>query len=119
MRVGTCYFKTETPLQPIQLPQWPSWLHWQLFQLPPPMPPTYSLPPVSPTQGDQIELSMVTSGAQGPGLVSPSKTRQGTQFGLRATYATGQFPLPQYLVRGEQTSLHLRHLILISPQGPG
>ena len=29
MRVGTCYFKTYTPLQPIQLLQWPSRLQWQ------------------------------------------------------------------------------------------
>ena len=41
------------PLRPIQLPHWPSRLHRA-------MPPTYSLPPVSPTQGDQIEISMVT-----------------------------------------------------------
>ena len=61
-----------------------------------PMPPTYSRPPVSPTYGDQLEVSMLTLGAQGPGLVSPSKTQQGTQFGLGATFGARQFPLCQY-----------------------
>ena len=61
---------------------------------------------------------MVTPGAQRPGLVSPSKTRQGTQFGLGANSATGQFPLSQYLVRGQDTPLDLRLAILISPQEP-
>ena len=67
------------------------------------MPPIYSLlspSPVSPTYGNQLEVSVLTSRAQGPGLVSPSKTRQGTQFGLEPTSRAGQFPLRQYPVRG-------------------
>ena len=84
----------------------------------PHMLPSYSLPPVSPTHWDQIEVSMLTSRAQEPDLVSPSKTRQGTQFGLRATSAAGQFPLCQHPVRGQGTPLDLRHPILISPQEP-
>ena len=58
--------------------------------------PTYSLLswlPVSPTHGERIEFSLLTPGAQGSGLVSPSKTQQGTQFGPGATSATVQFPL--------------------------
>ena len=78
----------------------------------------FSLPPVSPTCGDQIEVPMVTPGAQGPALVSPSKTQQGTQFGPRATCAAGQFPSPRYPVRGQGTPLDLRRPILISPQEP-
>ena len=84
----------------------------------PTMLPSYSPPPVSPTHGDQIEVSMLTPGAQEPDLVSSSKTRQGTQFGPGATSATGQFPLRQHPVRGQGTHLDLRCLILISPQEP-
>ena len=61
---------------------------------------------------------MLTPGAQGPGLVSPSKTRQGTQFGLGATSAAEQFPLHWYPVKGQGTPLDLRHPILISAQEP-
>ena len=82
------------------------------------MPPSYSPPPVSPTHGHQIEVSMFTPRAQEPGLLSPSKTQQGTKFGPGATSASGQFPLCQHPVRGQGTPLDLRRLILISPQEP-
>ena len=91
-------------------------LYQQFLQLLPPMPPTYSPPPVSPTHGDQIEVPMITPKAQGPGLVSPSKTQQDTQFGPGATSTAGQFPLCRHPVRGQGTPLDLRHPILISPQ---
>ena len=58
----------------------------------PPMPPTYSPPPVSPTHGDQTVVSTLTPGAQEPGLVSPSKNQHSTQFGPGATSTAGQFP---------------------------
>ena len=74
---------------------------------PPPMPPWYSLPPVSPTCGYQIEVSLLTLGAQEPDLVSPAKTPQGPQFGLGAASAAGQFPLRWYPVRGQGDSLGL------------
>ena len=80
------------------------------------MPPTYSPPPVSPTQGDQIEVSMVTPGAQGSGLASPSKTQQGIQLGPGATSTAGQFPLGRYPIRGQGTPLDMRCPILILPQ---
>ena len=38
---------------------------------------------------------MVTPESQGPGRVSPSQTRQSTQFGLGATSAAGWLPLHQ------------------------
>ena len=60
----------------------------------------------------------VNPGAQGPGLVLPSKTQQGTQFGPGVTSAAGQFPLHWYPVRGQGTPLDLRRQILISPQEP-
>ena len=88
---------------------------------PPPTPPTYSLhspPPVSPTHGDQIEFSILTPKTQGPSIVSPSKTQQGTQFGLGATCTSGQFPLRWHPERGQGTPLDLRCTILISPQEP-
>ena len=43
---------------------------------------------------------MLVSGAHGLGLESPSKTRQGTQFGPGATSGKGPFPLCHYLVGG-------------------
>lgn len=43
---------------------------------------------------------MLTPRTQEPGLVSPSKTRQGTQFGPGATSTARQFPLCQYPIRG-------------------
>ena len=83
-----------------------------------PTPPTYSPPPISLTHGDQIVVSMLTPGAQEPGLVSPSKTRQSTQFGPGAVSAAGQFPLLRYPLRGPGTPLDLRCPILIFPQEP-
>ena len=47
----------------------------------------------SPPYRDQLENPVLLSGAQGLGLESPSKTRQGTQFGPGATSGTGLFPL--------------------------
>ena len=83
MRLRTRYFKTlAKQAAPVVVPTAP-------------MPPTYSLlspPPVSPTYGDRLEVSVLTPGAQGPGLVSPSKMRQSIQFGLGATSGAGNFP---------------------------
>ena len=50
----------------------------------------------SPPYKDRLENPVLVSGAQGLGLISPSKTQQGTQFGFR----TGQFLLCHYLVGG-------------------
>ena len=71
MRVGTCHFKTSPPAS--SLSSSPSGQAGRIRQLFHTLP-TYSPPSVSPTHGDQIEVSMVTPGAQGPGLVSPRKT---------------------------------------------
>ena len=65
-----------------------------------PKPPAYLPSLVSPPYGDQLEGSVLTLRAQEPGLVSPSKTWQGTQSGPGATSAAGQFPLHQYPVGG-------------------
>ena len=42
---------------------------------------------------DQLENPFLAPGAQGPGLVSPSKTQQGTQFGPGAIPRARHFPL--------------------------
>ena len=54
----------------------------------------------SPPYRDQLENPVLVSGAQGLGLVSPSKTQEGTQFGPGATSGVGQFPLCHYLIGG-------------------
>ena len=42
---------------------------------------------------DQLENPVLVSGAQGPGLVSLSKTWRGTQFGPGTIPEAGQFPV--------------------------
>ena len=54
----------------------------------------------SPPYRGQLENSMLVSEALGLGLISPSKSQQGTQFGPRATFQTWKFPLRQYLLGG-------------------
>ena len=61
---------------------------------------TYALSPVSPTYENQLEVSMLTSRSQEPGLLSPSKNWQGTQFGLGATSGAGQSSLCTYPIGG-------------------
>ena len=102
MGAGTCYFKTYPwtlayPLPPPAEPTVPAAVPIV------PMRPIYSPllpPPVSPTYGDQVEVSMLTAGARRPGLVSPFKTQQGTQFGPGATSRAGKFPLCWYPIGG-------------------
>ena len=55
------------------------------------MPPTYSLlspPPVSPTHENQVEVSMFTPRAQGPGLASLSKALDGPEVS-NSNFPTG------------------------------
>ena len=97
---GHVISKLNPPTQPVHLPSGRAGCPRQLFQLPPPpppVPPTDSPPPVSPTPGDQIQVSMVIPRAQGHGLVSPSKTQQGTQFGPGPLPQQGNFPYPDTL----------------------
>ena len=68
---------------------------------PPLPPPSVPIQPQFPTLGlrtvppykDQLEHPVLVSGVWGLGLVSPSKTRQGSQLGPGATPRAGQFSL--------------------------
>ena len=57
---------------------------------------------LAPLYGDQLENAELVPGALGPGLVSPSKTQQGTQFGPGTTPRAGQSPLSHCASRGPE-----------------
>ena len=88
--------QTLTPLAELAVPA-----TLAIMPIYPPLP-----PPSVPIQTQFVTLGLRTSppvlvsGPQGLGLVSPSKTWQGTQFGLGATPRAGQFPLCHYPVGG-------------------
>ena len=48
-------------------------------------------------------------------LHKEEKCQKGTQFGARATFMAGIFPLSQCPTKSQEAPLELRHLILISP----
>ena len=93
---GDMLFQNLTPLPAYPAPPLVEQAVPAVVPTAPSMPPTcslLSLPPVSSKHGDQIEVSMLTPRAQGPDLVSPSKTQEDTKFGLGVTSTAGQFPL--------------------------